>query len=134
MIAYLVSGFINIYIMSKSKIWLAGRFFWMRNISTSIFSEIIYTILIIPMISLGTLPFNKILVIISSSFLFKLIYAFLIAWSSSRIVKLLKKLEGIDTYDYNVNYNPFIFQLESFEQGKNELNNTVIDMRKYKAN
>lgn len=132
MIAYLISGFINIIIISKWKILVTGKYFSLRNITTSLFSEMIYTVLIIPMISLGKLPFEKILIIITSSFLLKLVYAMVIGLFSSKIVKYLKKLEGIDVYDYNINYNPFVFGLSSYDDA--ESNSTIIDIRKYKTN
>ena len=95
--------------------------------------KIIYTALIIPMIALGNIPLNKILVIIISSYGLKILYAFIMAAPATILVQYLKKLEGIDMYDYNVNFNPFIFAIESpIPEIQKEFDDAVVDLKKYK--
>lgn len=110
-LAALISGFANIYVISKLKILMLGRFFWLRSIGASTFSEALYTALIIPMISFGHLSLRQILVIIGSSYALKIIYAVILAAPNTLIAKYLKKLEGVDIYDHNVNFNPFILSI-----------------------
>lgn len=132
LIAFLISGFVNIYVISKWKILIRGKYFWLRNIGSSTIAEMIYTALIIPMISFGTLSVDNIFIIIGSSYTLKIICAILLATPATLLMRYLKKIEGIDTYDYNINFNPFIFRAkESISQNERVENSTVIDIQKY---
>ena|SRR3990167_3442679 len=144
-IAFLISGFINIYVISKWKILILGKHFWLRNIGASTVAEAIYTALIIPMISIGNLEVKKMLLIIAISYGFKVIYAIVMAIPASIVVKYLKKLEDIDVYDYGVNFSPFVLKVsESITarpeithneiiENPNTYNRAIINIEKYKS-
>ena len=77
---------------------------------------------------------DKILVLIASSYGLKIVYAVVIAAPLNMLVNYLKKLEGIDIYDYNVNFNPLLFGFsEVFPENKNKPSAKIINIRKYKT-
>ena len=54
------------------------------------------------------MPVGAIASIILTQVTVKTLYEVLILPVTSALVRRLKKAEGLDTYDYNVSYNPFI--------------------------
>lgn len=127
--AYLISGFVNIYFISKWKILMMGKYFWIRSIGSSTISEMIYTALIIPMISFGKLPVEKILIIVASSYGLKIVYALIASGPATLIVDFLKKIEGVDVYDTKTDYNPFLFLIKKGSETKVE--GVVVGMEKF---
>ena len=119
-----IAGFINIYCMSKWKILMQGKYFWMRSILSTCISEFI---LILITILIAFLPFIKldmtIKVFIDAYFL-EIIYAFIFAFPANLLVNFLRKKEGIDAYDYGVSYNPFnLFENGEIDDNRNSRGN-----------
>lgn len=106
-VAYVTGGFINIYLISKWKVLLSGRYFWLRSLGASTISELIFTTLAVFLIQLGKLPLSQIIAIIGVSYSLKVIYAIILAYPANLLVNFIKKHDGIDVYDKNINYNPF---------------------------
>lgn len=109
MIAYFIAGFINIYFISKWKILLRGRYFWLRSLGATVISAFIFTLLAVFLIQYGALPLRKILIIISVSYSLKIVYAIILAFPANLFASAIKKAEGVDIYDHGINYNPFKF-------------------------
>lgn len=105
--AYIIGGFINIYFISKWKLLLKGKYFWLRSLGATTISELIFTVLAVSLIQFGKLPLNKILAIIGVSYSLKVTYAIILAFPANLLVNLIKKSDGIDVFDKNINYNPF---------------------------
>ena len=58
------------------------------------------------------MPFEAILSIILTQVSVKTLYEVLALPLTSRLARRIKKSEGIDTYDYNISYNPFITKID----------------------
>jgi len=85
-------------------------------------------------LGLDHISMDKILVLIASSYGLKIVYAVVIAAPLNMLVNYLKKLEGIDIYDYNVNFNPLLFGFsEVFPEHKDKLSAKIINIRRYKT-
>lgn len=106
-VAVPVSILLNTYILSKWKILLKGKYFWLRGIGSSIVGEVLYTSICVLIIYTGILKFELILQLIISSCIIKLIFASILSFPANIIVNLLKKHEKTDVFDYKINYNPF---------------------------
>jgi len=106
-VAYIFAGFLNIYLISKWKILLMGRYFWLRSLGASTISEFIFTTLAVFFIQVGKLPLNQILTIIMVSYTLKVIYTIVLAFPANLLVFVIKKADGINVYDYSTNFNPF---------------------------
>lgn len=101
------AAFLNSYIISRWKILVKGRIFVIRSIGSSLIGELVYAILICLIVFYGTLPLNKILITAAASFLTKAVYSVLLSYPAVFIANFIRKKEGIDAYDYGINYNPF---------------------------
>lgn len=100
----------NIILLSKWKILVKGRYFWLRSMTTSFAAILIYSVLS-NIFAVGVLlhPTHWICVckVMMVSLLVKLITLALFAYPATFVCYYLKRKEGIDAYDHGVSYNPF---------------------------
>ena len=106
-IAYIMANLANSYILSRWKILLKGRYFWLRSLGSSTFSEALYSLLAILMMEIASIPLNRILQVITLSFSIKAIYSILLAGPANLLVNYLKKITNIDVYDFPKKFTPF---------------------------
>lgn len=104
-IGFLLSAFLNSYLMTKWKYQLKGKYFWIRSLAASSLSEGVATFItgIIAFVSIMSL--KDILYIMTNAFLFKIAYGFIAVWPASFLAFLLKKSEIEITKDPI--FNPF---------------------------
>jgi len=89
--AFIISGFINIKLISKWKLLTNGRYFWLRSIGASGISEILFSILSTFIIQIGRQPIDIIVAIITASIVVKLIYSISFSIPANILVFYLKK-------------------------------------------
>lgn len=106
-IANIVSNFLNVYLISKWKILMKGKHFWLRSVASTALSELMLNIITGTLAFAGTLTLGHVGNIILSGYLLEIFYAFIFVWPGWVLILYLKKKEHIDVYDYNTNYNPF---------------------------
>jgi hypothetical protein len=98
-IAFMVSGFINIRLLTKWKILMSGKYFWLRSVGSSAVAEIIYSSINVLVVFLGKLPISHIPIIMFWSYILKLLYTLILAYPAMLIVQLIKKIDKVDVYD-----------------------------------
>jgi hypothetical protein len=101
------SSFINAYLVVKWKILLHGKFFWIRSVCSSAIGEIIFTMITIAIDLLGVIPLGDLIKLIFISYGIKLLVDAFAIVPAAMLANFLKKLEGVDVYEYNVKFNPF---------------------------
>jgi uncharacterized integral membrane protein (TIGR00697 family) len=101
--------FINIYAITKLKIFTKGKYFWLRSIGSSLIGEFILVIVSMPIMFSGVVSGTNLTKIIFYTYTYKIIFAFMAAIPATFIVLTLKRKENIDIYDNNIKFNPFIF-------------------------
>jgi uncharacterized integral membrane protein (TIGR00697 family) len=104
---YLAGEFTNSFILARLKIRTKGRHLWIRTISSTIAGEGVDTVLFIFIAFAGIIPINELLKSIPAVYIFKVLYEIAATPLTYAIVKLLKRKEGIDVYDYKTNFTPF---------------------------
>jgi len=105
-VAYLAGEFANSFIMAKMKIGTQGRWLWMRTIGSTLVGEGIDTLIVLTVAFVGVLPFSVLGTMILSHWLVKTAYETIATPFTYGIVGYLKRKEGIDVYDYGVDFNP----------------------------
>lgn len=108
-LAYLVGEFLNSLILSKLKILTQGRFLWTRTIGSTILGQLGDSSVFITIAFVNTVPGGILLEIIITQWLFKVSYEALATPLTYLIIGALKRFEGIDTFDYQIDYNPLKF-------------------------
>lgn len=93
-----IAGYLNIYFLSKWRILLRGRYFWIRSMGAALVGEAIYSVIAVILIQIGNVPLINIPQIIFISILFKII--FLIAYSvpANFLVFYIRHVEKIPEY------------------------------------
>jgi len=107
LVAFICGSQFNAWIMSKMKVATKGRGFGWRAIISSLGGEMADSLVFYPIAFSGILPAKGIIGIIFTQVFVKTLYEVLILPVTTVIVKKIKAHEGIDTYDYDISYNPF---------------------------
>ena len=107
LIGYLFGEFSNSMILSKLKVKTEGKKLWMRTIGATIVGEAFDTVIFISISFWGTMPTETLLQMMLFQYLFKVCYEIIFTPVTYAVVRKLKKIEDMDTYDTDVNYNPF---------------------------
>jgi uncharacterized integral membrane protein (TIGR00697 family) len=103
---YLVGEFANAFILARMKILTRGRWLWSRTIGSTVFGQGLDTSIFIVLAFIGTPSFAPIMIL--HHWVSKIVIEAVCTPGTYAIVNVLKKREGIDTYDYETKYNPFI--------------------------
>jgi len=111
-LAITCGAFLNAYTISKWKILLRGKYFWLRSLGASAVGELIFTIIAYITEFLGVTPLSNLLQLMAISYIIKIVLNPILVIPSMFIAFVLKQLENLDTYDYSTNFNPFKFTLE----------------------
>ncbi|MDF1761423.1 MAG: queuosine precursor transporter [Coxiellaceae bacterium] len=107
MLGVLAGAFINSVIISRWKILAKGKIFWIRSIFSTLSGECVMLFISVPIALYGVLTTTEMLSLIGYAYSYKVIFAIVISFPANLIANFIKRKEGIDTYDYNVSYNPF---------------------------
>lgn len=111
-IGALTGMFINIYLVSKWKILLQGKHFWMRSLGATTIGEFIYTVVAISIMYANTMDFHKIEALIITSYTIKVIFNFLAIIPAAIVVHFLKKVEEQNNFETSSNFNPFSISIK----------------------
>ena len=98
--------YLNSTLLSKWKITLKGRFYWLRSLSSTAIGEFCDTAIGFGIAFIGVLPFSEWSKLALYTFLVKIIWSIICVLPSSIIVLLLKDYLKLDVYDHDTNYNP----------------------------
>ena len=107
-IAYLVGEFVNSFVLAKMKIATKGRWLWTRTITSTLAGQGLDSLVFMVIAFAGTIPTSGLANAVVTQWLSKSVYEAILTPATYRIVSFLKKREGIDVYDYNTQFNPFL--------------------------
>lgn len=105
-LAYLAGEFSNAYVLAKMKVKTKGRWLWARTIGSTLVGQGIDTIVVLMIGFIGVLPLSVLSIMILSHWLVKTAYEILATPLTYLVVGYLKQKEELDTYDYDVDFNP----------------------------
>lgn len=108
LVAYFSGEFTNSFILAKMKVITKGKHLWMRTIGSTIFGQVIDTLIFSFIAFYGELPMPLLWEIIIANYIVKTSIEALFTPITYKVVNWLKKEESEDYYDYNTNFNPFL--------------------------
>jgi uncharacterized integral membrane protein (TIGR00697 family) len=114
-----VGQFVNAYLISKWKILVRGRYFWLRSLGSSAIGDSITITLGILTTFFGRIPAHLLPETIIPQVIIMLIFTALGALPAMFLAKIVAKAEGLDNYDVGVNFNPFKIQDNSEKNRSN---------------
>ncbi len=112
LLAFIFGSQMNAWVMSRMKVATKGRGFGWRAILSTLAGELCDSVIFYPLAFAGVMPVKAIVSIILTQVTVKTLYEVLILPVTAVIARRLKQAEGIDTFDYNVSYNPFLTKNE----------------------
>lgn len=110
LVAYFAGEFSNSYTLAKMKIKTKGRWLWMRTIGSTIIGEGVDTFLFVSIAFYGIIPFELLLAVGVSNYIFKTGVEVIFTPLTYKVVKFLKREEQEDYYDTETKFNPFLIK------------------------
>ena len=107
-IGYLAGEFANSFVLAKMKILTKGRWLWTRTIGSTFVGQALDSGLFILIAFSGIMGWGALGIMVLTHWLVKTGYEALATPFTYWLVGYLKKKEGVDTYDYDTNFNPFL--------------------------
>jgi queuosine precursor transporter len=110
LLAYLTGSFLNAYVMSKVKVLMKGKDFSVRAILSTLVGETADSMIFITIVFAGIFPFSVLAGMILTQAFIKTVYEILVLPLTIVVVKWVKKVEGVDSFDESISYNPFLIR------------------------
>ncbi len=106
--AYLVGEFANSFVLAKLKIATAGRHLWLRTIGSTLIGQGLDSAIFITIAFAGVMPGDALVGVIVTQWLVKSAYEAAATPLTYGAVAFLKRKDGVDAYDRDTRFNPFI--------------------------
>lgn len=107
LVAYFAGEFSNSIILARIKVLTAGKWLWLRTISSTLAGESVDTVLFLGIAFLGVLPADLLMSVFLSNFIFKVGVEVLFTPFTYLVVNRLKKAEQEDYLDNNTKFTVF---------------------------
>jgi uncharacterized integral membrane protein (TIGR00697 family) len=106
--AYLVGEFTNSFVLAKLKIATQGRWLWTRTISSTMIAQLLDTAIFTMVAFTGVYPARELVQMSLIEWGAKTLYEALATPITYVVVGFLKAREGVDVYDTETKFNPFL--------------------------
>jgi uncharacterized integral membrane protein (TIGR00697 family) len=103
-----VGEFANSFVLAKMKIATHGRWLWVRTIGSTLVGQGLDSLVFMTLAFVGTIPLPVLSGAILTQWLFKSAYEAIVTPLTYGAVNFLKKREGIDVFDHDTRFNPFL--------------------------
>lgn len=109
---------------SKFKCWLLGKMWWIRFLIANGIGQLILVCVTYPINFYSILSWNEILHICINTWVFKMCIALILLLIAPLLIRMNRKVDHIEVYDFNILYNP-IKMYKAGNYGKNYFNKSV---------
>lgn len=106
-VAGFISEFTNIYIISKLKVLIIGKYFWLRSLFSSAISMLLLLVIANLFAFYGQKSFVQTLTMSFTAYIYEVVFIAIVAFPVTFLLPFLKKAENIDVYSQGINFNPF---------------------------
>jgi uncharacterized integral membrane protein (TIGR00697 family) len=110
-VAYWCGEFANSFVLAKMKLVTKGRYLWTRTVGSTVVGQAVDTVIVMILAFGGSLSAGLIANLIVSGYAFKVVYEVLATPLTYAIVNFLKRVEGVDTFDYETRFSPFVAEM-----------------------
>ena len=107
LVAFWCGEFANSYVMAKMKLLTHGRYLWTRTVGSTVAGQGVDTFVVTVLTFGGSISVALIANLILSGYLAKVLYEIVATPVTYWIVNSLKRLEGVDVFDKDTDFNPF---------------------------
>ena len=106
-LAFLVGSFVNAMVISKMKVRSKGKHFTLRAIVSTVAGEACDSVIFFPIALAGIVPWHMMPSFVLWQVGLKTLYELFILPITVRVVRLVKRREGVDVYDMGIKYRLF---------------------------
>lgn len=106
--AFWLGEFTNSFTLAKMKLWTDGKWLWTRTVGSTVAGQFVDTTIVILIAFGGRASWGTMLNLIVSGYVGKVLYEVVATPLTYLVVNGLKRAEGVDVYDRDTNFNPFI--------------------------
>ncbi len=109
--AYLIGEFVNAIVLARLKVATGGRYLWSRTITSTVAGQGLDSLVFITLAFAGTsgMDADDLLALIVTQWLLKSAYEALATPLTYLVVNHLKRVEGVDAFDRDTDFNPLAF-------------------------
>ncbi|MFA5460083.1 MAG: queuosine precursor transporter [Candidatus Paceibacterota bacterium] len=111
-LGFFAGEFANSSALSILKKVTHGKWLWTRTIGSTIVGEFVDTAIFITIAFAAVLPIGALIPMLIAQYVFKTLYEIIATPLTYLIVKKVKKVEQLDTFDYGIKYNPFSLKIK----------------------
>lgn len=105
--AFWAGEFVNSFVLAKMKIWTSGKLLWTRTIGSTIFGEMVDSLIFYPVAFLGVWSNEQVVSVMIGNYFIKVLWETAATPFTYIIVGFLKRAENEDYYDRETDFNPF---------------------------
>ena len=109
--AFLVGSFTNSWLLAKLKVLTKGKKLWLRLISSTIVGEFLDTLVFALIAFGGIITGGDMVIYILVGMSLKTLAEVLLMPITYKVVAYIKRREGVDVYDKQIDFNPFRLEL-----------------------
>lgn len=106
-IAFWAGEFANSFVLARMKVWTGGRLLWARTIGSTVVGQGVDSLIFYPLAFLGVWETSRVLEVLVSNYLLKVLWEIVLTPLTYRIVAFFKRAEGLDVYDTRTDFTPF---------------------------
>lgn len=109
LVAFWAGEFVNSFVLARMKVWTGGKHLWTRTIGSTVVGQGVDSMLFYPLAFLGVAGFSLplILSLILTQWVIKTVWEAALTPLTYLAVNFLKRREGVDVFDENVDFSPF---------------------------
>lgn len=107
MIGYWAGDFVNAFVMAKMKLLTGGKHLWTRTIGSTILGQAVDSITFYPIAFIGIWESTTIVKVILFNWVMKVLVEVVLTPLTYLVIGWLKRVEAVDTFDRDTNFNPF---------------------------
>jgi uncharacterized integral membrane protein (TIGR00697 family) len=110
LLGFWAGEFVNSFVLAKLKVWMEGRFLWMRTIGSTICGEVADTLIFYPVAFFGIWSQEQLISVMIGNYILKVLWEVLATPFTYLIVGFLKRAEHEDYFDKETDFNPFTLE------------------------
>jgi len=107
LVAYFAGEFANSYTLARLKLRTRGRLLWLRTIASTLVGQAVDTGLFVVIAFAGVLSPSLLASVVVSNYVFKVAVEAAATPVTYKVVDHLKRVEGVDHFDWSTNFSPF---------------------------
>jgi uncharacterized integral membrane protein (TIGR00697 family) len=105
--AFWAGEFVNSFVLARMKVLTSGKHLWTRTIGSTVFGQAIDSAIFYPVAFLGTWTNQQVLTVMVTNWAMKVVWEVVLTPVTYAVIAWLKRREGVDVFDENVDFSPF---------------------------